>query len=312
MPEAIDFSMTFTPVRTATEGGSRRPSKTPGSKEMNPKMLAHELRRLSCYGFRHYGCYRRCGADACHPRRISALWPCDVVQRGQPFRGSRKHPDAPPEAHRGRSGVRQTPPGQEFLARIEGLGIRGSAIDSSDAPPKADGRRRLYAGHLAAAESQAIAAGSTHGPATVASRLASIAAQAKGANTRRASRFNNSLTVSCSVVENGQATLVNISILGAQVVSQPPLKPTQKLKIVLPDADEMAQPDGARRLGDVRADPAGSGAPLSGRHGVHRRRQRNPRGLLPSSLLAGSTPLGSSSGTIRNPQSAIRNPQSAM
>jgi hypothetical protein len=32
---------------------------------------------------------------------------------------------------------------------------------------------------------------------------------------------------------------VNISILGAQVVSQPSLKPTQTVKIVLPDADEM-------------------------------------------------------------------------
>ena len=70
--------------------------------------------------------------------------------------------------------------------------------------------------------------------------LAHPATHPKGANTRRANRFKliDSLN---AVVENGQATLVNMSVFGAQVVSQPSLKPTQTVKIVLPDADEMVR-----------------------------------------------------------------------
>jgi hypothetical protein len=132
----------------------------------------------------------------------------------------------------------QTPPGQEFLARIERLAIRGSAIQLV---VRAQGRWATtpYTGQLATAESQAVAAAvSTERPVAVVPRLAAVSAQTKGANTRRASRFKILESLN-AVVENGQATLVNISILGAQVVSQPALKPTQKVKIVLPDAGEM-------------------------------------------------------------------------
>ena len=126
----------------------------------------------------------------------------------------------------------ETPPGQEFLARIESLAIRGSAIQLV---VRAQGRwvTTPYTGQLATAESQAAAVSAVPG-------LAAVAAQTKGANTRRASRFRILESVN-AVVENGQATLVNISILGAQVVSQPALKPTQTVKIVLPDADEMVR-----------------------------------------------------------------------
>jgi hypothetical protein len=128
----------------------------------------------------------------------------------------------------------QTPPGQEFLARIQNLAIRGSAIELVG---RAHGRWATtpYSGQLASAESQAAGA---QGPVAAGSRLSSVAAHAKGANTRRASRFKILESLN-AVVENGQATIVNISILGAQMVSQPTLKPTQKVKIVLPDADEM-------------------------------------------------------------------------
>jgi hypothetical protein len=133
----------------------------------------------------------------------------------------------------------QTPPGQEFLARIERLAIRGSAIQLV---VRAQGKWATtpYAGQLATVESQAGgAAVSAEGPVAVVPRLA-VAGQTKGANTRRASRFKILESLN-AVVENGQATLVNISILGAQVVSQPALNPTQKVKIVLPDADEMVR-----------------------------------------------------------------------
>ena len=131
----------------------------------------------------------------------------------------------------------QTPPGQEFLARIEKLAIRGSSIQLV---VRAQGKWATtpYAGQLATAESQAVAALSTEHPVAGAPRLRDVAAQTQGANTRRASRFKILESLN-AVIENGQATLVNISTLGAQVVSQPALKPTQKVKIVLPDADDM-------------------------------------------------------------------------
>jgi PilZ domain len=134
------------------------------------------------------------------------------------------------------AGFAQTTPGQEFLARIERLAIPGSAIQLV---VRAQGRWATtpYAGQLASAESQAAAGRTERGVAAV-PRLAAIAAQMKGANTRRASRFKILESLN-AVVENGQATLVNMSILGAQVVSQPALRPTHTVKIVLPDADEM-------------------------------------------------------------------------
>src|SRR5439155_4559217 len=98
-----------------------------------------------------------------------------------------------------------------------------------------------YTGQPAAAESQAVvAAVGAERPAGVVAPPAVVAAQTKGTNTRRANRFQLLESLN-AVVENGQANLVNISILGAQVVSQPTLRPTQKVKIVLPDADDMVR-----------------------------------------------------------------------
>jgi hypothetical protein len=41
------------------------------------------------------------------------------------------------------------------------------------------------------------------------------------------------------VVENGSASLIDISVLGAQVVSGPALRPNQKIKIALPDTRDL-------------------------------------------------------------------------
>jgi hypothetical protein len=136
------------------------------------------------------------------------------------------------------AGFAQTPAGQEFLARIERLAIRGSAIQLV-VRGKGKWATTPYSGQLTTPESQAVAAGSERA-VDVVPRLSAGAAQTKGANTRRANRFKILETLD-AVVESGQATLVNISILGAQVVSQPPLNPTQKVKIALPDADEMVR-----------------------------------------------------------------------
>jgi hypothetical protein len=130
----------------------------------------------------------------------------------------------------------QTPRGQEFLARVEGLAIRGSSIELV-VRTQGNWATTRYMGQRAAAESQAAAAG-TERPVAGVSRLAAVAAPAKGANTRRASRFKILESLN-AVVEKGQAALVNVSILGAQVVSRPVLRPTQKVTIVLPDAGKM-------------------------------------------------------------------------
>ena len=130
----------------------------------------------------------------------------------------------------------ETPPGQEFLGRIESLAIKGSSIQLV---ARAQGRWATtpYTGQLRSAEPQAVAGAlGTERPAGT--NPAAVAAPAKGGNTRRASRFGILESLN-AVVENGQATLVNISVLGAQMVSKPALKPTQKVKIALPDADDM-------------------------------------------------------------------------
>lgn len=56
-----------------------------------------------------------------------------------------------------------------------------------------------------------------------------------GVNTRRAPRFLVRSTLQ-AVVESSKASLVDLSVLGAQVVSEPALRPNQTIKIALPDA----------------------------------------------------------------------------
>jgi PilZ domain len=108
----------------------------------------------------------------------------------------------------------RTPQGRTFIERIERLAIRGLAIQLI---VQRDGAWTTtpYCEQPAAAVPE-------------------------GVNTRRAHRFKVLKSLH-AVVENGEANLVNISILGAQVVSQPPLRPNEKVKIVLPNADEMVR-----------------------------------------------------------------------
>jgi hypothetical protein len=124
----------------------------------------------------------------------------------------------------------QTPPGAAFVDRVERLAIAGSDI-------------RLIT-HL---EGRWITAPRNSGPGVVtvsaaavvaASGPAVVAAQMVALSTRRAPRFPVRDPLN-AVVENGSASLVDISVLGAQVVSQPALRPNQKIKIALPDTGEM-------------------------------------------------------------------------
>jgi len=73
--------------------------------------------------------------------------------------------------------------------------------------------------------------------ATGAAAAPKIDAKAVGLNTRRAPRFPM-LDPLQAVVENRKASLVNLSVLGAQVVSTPVLRPNQTIKVALPDTPE--------------------------------------------------------------------------
>jgi hypothetical protein len=74
-------------------------------------------------------------------------------------------------------------------------------------------------------------------PAIVAPPAPVIAAPVP-VGTRRAPRFLVRDAVN-AVVESGSASLVDISVLGAQVVSRPVLRPSQKIKITLPDTGDL-------------------------------------------------------------------------
>jgi hypothetical protein len=127
----------------------------------------------------------------------------------------------------------QTQQGLGFLKRVEGLAIPGCTIQlivrnsgtwtttAHDVPPAKDATPVVGAPTLASP-----------------SRSAIVAAPKTGTNTRRASRFAMASTLD-AVVEGGQASLIDISVLGAQLVSQPVLRPGQTVKITLPDAGEI-------------------------------------------------------------------------
>jgi hypothetical protein len=137
------------------------------------------------------------------------------------------------------SAFAQTDQGQAFLARIERLAIRGSDIRLV-VRDNGTWATTPYTGQPATDEPQAVAA-TTSGTTRLATGLAgqmAVTAQAEGANTRRASRFKVLESLN-AVVGNGQANLVNISILGAQVVSDAALSPTKKVEIALPDTNRM-------------------------------------------------------------------------
>jgi len=129
--------------------------------------------------------------------------------------------------------VAQTPGGMTFLDRVEQLGIPKCKVlllvehdgHWSTVP-------RNNAGNLPAARPAS-------GSGTQAAPPKPIVAPppAEIVSTRRVPRFpvRDSLDVT---VESGCAHLVDISVLGAQVVSLPVLRPGQKIKVSLPDTDD--------------------------------------------------------------------------
>jgi hypothetical protein len=133
----------------------------------------------------------------------------------------------------------RTAPGVAFVERVEQLAI-----------PQSDIRLviQLEGRWVTAPRNGGPVAVSAPRPLTVVPKPAVVVAPAPPVmtalaaafNTRRAPRFLVRDAVN-AVVENGSANLVDISVLGAQIVSGPVLRPRQKIKLALPDTGDMLQ-----------------------------------------------------------------------
>ncbi len=119
----------------------------------------------------------------------------------------------------------ETPPGAAFIDRVEALATPGRSILflAEDA-----GRWVTLPRNMAKMVTAPKAAAAT--PLVIAPRPEPV-------NTRRAPRFLVKDPIDVSV-ESGTATLIDISVLGAQLVSTPVLRPGQKINIGLPDTAE--------------------------------------------------------------------------
>jgi len=124
----------------------------------------------------------------------------------------------------------QTPSGMAFVARVEKAAAAESTIRFITC---VDGKWVTVPRGPSAAVTAAAAA-----PVTSSGRPAIVSPAPIVVNTRRAPRFLVKDPLN-AVVENGTASLVDISVLGAQVVSHPALRPNQTIKIALPDIGEM-------------------------------------------------------------------------
>jgi hypothetical protein len=108
-----------------------------------------------------------------------------------------------------------TAPGKAFVDRVGGLAVPAMEV-------------RLVARQNGAWTTR---------PLSEPAPAAGVDLKSIGLNTRRAPRFLV-LDPMQAAVNAREASLIDLSILGAQVLSEPILKPNQKIKIALPDAGE--------------------------------------------------------------------------
>jgi hypothetical protein len=128
--------------------------------------------------------------------------------------------------------------GLSFIERIEKLAIAGGEVRLI---ARLEGRWVTVArdpSSIAVNPSAQVPAAKPASSMVMAPSRTVVAAQMVVASTRRAPRFEVRDPVD-AVVESGSATLVDISVLGAQVVSAPVLRPNQKIKVALPDTGDM-------------------------------------------------------------------------
>jgi hypothetical protein len=123
----------------------------------------------------------------------------------------------------------QTQSGRAFLDRVERLATAECVIQLIT---QVEGKWVTVPHHPGpGVATVSAAAAAAPAPAIVVAPMVAV-------NTRRAPRFLVRDPLN-AVVENGTASLVDISVLGAQVVSQPALRPNQTIKVALPDTGEM-------------------------------------------------------------------------
>ena len=125
----------------------------------------------------------------------------------------------------------QTPAGVAFIERVEALDMFGTAVKLI---VQVEGRW-IVAPRGAAVQPPLVA---PVRQAPTAPKAVVTAAPAAVSSTRRVPRFPV-LEPLDAIVESGRASVVDLSVLGAQVVSVPVLRPRQKIKIGLPDNDDV-------------------------------------------------------------------------
>jgi len=118
-------------------------------------------------------------------------------------------------------------PGLEIRLVVRTGGVWGTT-------PLAGAAATARPGATASSGSPASPAARPEAPAAPATAAPKIDVKASALNTRRTPRFIV-LDPLEATVENGKAGLVDVSAMGAQLLSAPALRPNQILKIVLPD-----------------------------------------------------------------------------
>jgi hypothetical protein len=136
----------------------------------------------------------------------------------------------------------QTPSGASFADRIEAMSIPGIAIrliveHEGRWTTTSWKRSPIGASSQPALSTPVVVARPQPTVASLSSALAA-ASHMPALNTRRAPRFLVRNPVE-AVIESGRASVIDMSVLGAQIVSLPTLRPNQKVKLGLPDTGDV-------------------------------------------------------------------------
>jgi len=115
-----------------------------------------------------------------------------------------------------------TPAGRAFVDRVDSLGIPSSEV-------------RLVVRQNGSWATTPLGAGKATTPAAPVTDM-----KATGLNTRRVPRYLV-LDPLKAILDSANAGLIDISVMGAQVLSSPVLRPNQKVKVALPDAGGMVR-----------------------------------------------------------------------
>src|SRR6266852_5793204 len=119
----------------------------------------------------------------------------------------------------------ETPAGKAFVDRVDKLAIPSSEI------------RLVVRQNGAWATTPLVSAGAPGAPVARVATAPTVDLKATGLNTRRVPRFLV-LDPLQAVLDTTKAGLIDISVMGAQVMSSPALRPNQKLKVALPDGGD--------------------------------------------------------------------------